>query len=462
MDESPTPTCPNCERFENELAGLKAQLKELQQRLDQKTRSSQRQAAPFRRRKRKTKPKKPGRKAGHPPAFRSRPEQIDRTIEVPLEACPHCGSDIEQKQTVVQYQTEIPPVRPTVTQFNIETGLCRCCQKRVQQPHHEQTSTAAGTANHTVGPRAKAMAADWKYRLGIPFRKISDIFANCFGLQFSPGGICRALQNLATKHGLPLYKALQLQLDGKVVHGDETGWRLGGAGRWLHAFATEDIVLFAVRSSRGSDVPREILGVDFRGTVVCDGWAAYDIFPTARCNAHVLRRVVELLESEVASRAVDLKQIKQLLLDAFRLRDRKPSMTLRGYLRMVTRHKRAFAAWIAGHVSHSDAEVGRLARHLRKYEREFLLFLDRDDIPATNNYAERTIRFAVVIRKRGGCNKTERGARTFEILASILATFQRRGKDFCTWVQQALRLKHPKFIPPDLLPDDFPIAVTYN
>ena len=90
-----------------ELEALRAQNASLHQQLEVKTkriaqleealeaaqRAAHRQAAPFRvePQKRAVAPKRPGRKRGHPGAFRHKPEQIDEDIEVELCSCPHCG-----------------------------------------------------------------------------------------------------------------------------------------------------------------------------------------------------------------------------------------------------------------------------------------------------------------------------------------------------------------------------------
>src|ERR1700722_15084813 len=56
-------------------------------------RAEHRQAAPFRvePQKRAVAPKRPGRKRGHPGAFRHKPDHLDEEIEVQLCSCPHCG-----------------------------------------------------------------------------------------------------------------------------------------------------------------------------------------------------------------------------------------------------------------------------------------------------------------------------------------------------------------------------------
>jgi hypothetical protein len=69
--------------------------------------------------------------------------------------------------------------------------------------------------------------------------------------------------------------------------------------------------------------------------------------------------------------------------------------------------------------------------------------------------AEGLLRFAVVLRKIGCCNRTELGVRTFETLSSLLATFRRRGHSFVDWVIDFLQGADPKYVPPDLLPANF-------
>jgi hypothetical protein len=65
----------------------------------------------------------------------------------------------------------------------------------------------------------------------------------------------------------------------------------------------------------------------------------------------------------------------------------------------------------------------RLARHL-KHERPWLFtFLYCPGLDATNNTAERAIRGMVIARKVWGGNRTWEGARTEQILVSVLRTF---------------------------------------
>ena len=76
----------------------------------------------------------------------------------------------------------------------------------------------------------------------------------------------------------------------------------------------------------------------------------------------------------------------------------------------------------------------RLARHL-EHERLWLFtFLYCPGLDATNNAAERAIRGMVIARKVWGGNRTWEGARTQQILVSVLRTCWQQGKDaFTRW-----------------------------
>ena len=95
-----------------------AEIVELKEKLAQAERAGKRQAAPFRRSKRKTQPKRPGRKAGHRGHWRQPPaaSAADEHYEMPLETCPDCGQplDKEHQQAIEQTVIDVPPVEPRV------------------------------------------------------------------------------------------------------------------------------------------------------------------------------------------------------------------------------------------------------------------------------------------------------------------------------------------------------------
>jgi transposase len=225
-------------RLEATIAQQAVRIAELEQQLHDSQRRGKRQATPFSKGAPKAAPKKPGRKAGHAAAQRSKPSRIDRTLEAPLpDACPHCGGQLQKEQVLPQYQEDIPrPVQPLVTQFNVHIGQCEQCARRVQGRHAEQTSDALGGAAVQLGPNVLALGAELKHVLGVSYGKVARFCQRSFGLSANRSSFARADQRLAAQWQ-PSYQRLLIHLrQSSVIHVDETGWKVGGHNAWLRVF----------------------------------------------------------------------------------------------------------------------------------------------------------------------------------------------------------------------------------
>ncbi|MFQ5423828.1 MAG: transposase, partial [Phycisphaerae bacterium] len=88
-----------------------------------------------------------------------------------------------------------------------------------------------------------------------------------------------------------------------------------------------------------------------------------------------------------------------------------------------------------------DPEEERVAARRRKRGHWLFAFLDPPGAEPTNNRAEQVLRPPVIVRKLSRGNGTERGKRTWEILAGITATCQPTGRDSVQAVQPYLLLK---------------------
>jgi transposase len=444
-------------RLERRLAKVEKENRALRQLLDEARRELHRQTHPFRRRKTKRrKPKKPGRRKGHKADLRPTPtpDRIDRVINVPLRECPTCHVALVDPGSVVQYQTDLPPIVPIVTQFNIETGYCPCCRQHWQGRHPEQTSDAIGAAGNTLGPVVLTMAAELKHRLGVSYRKIVDFFATYANLEVAPATLVRAEQRLADR-ARPTYQLLLEALrQSHVVHADETGWRIGRLNAWLWVFSCKDATIYAIRQSRGSDVPEDILGPDFDGYLVVDGLKSYDVLEVAkgRCNAHLLRRCKELHDIVPAKEDKYLNRLSALLQEAIDLANRREQLTANVYSRRVQEIEDRLDHWLDHLPRGMSADLDRLDNHLRAHRGEWLVFLHDPEVPPTNNHAEQMLRPAVITRKVGGCNKTLWGALVHGILSSIMVTCHRRGQRFLELARRLWQSNDPPAINLESLP----------
>src|SRR5581483_474431 len=97
------------------------------------------------------------------------------------------------------------------------------------------------------------------------------------------------------------YAALREQMPAAPWQGlDETGWRVGGLPAWLHTAVSAAATIYVIDPTRSGDVAEELLGLDYAGILLHDGWSPYDRFKHARhqqCNQHILRRCQEILET---------------------------------------------------------------------------------------------------------------------------------------------------------------------
>lgn len=418
---------------------------------EKRLREAKRNATPFRRdEKKKTdrnSRKKPGRKGGHSASRRAEPLHIDEHLEAPLPEegkCPDCAGPVVEVETYEQIQDDIQ-IEKVTRKLEIHVGCCESCGKTVEGRHPFQTSTARGAASHQIGPTALALAAQLHYQQGVPFAKVAQILGHV-GLKVSPSTLVRAMHRIADRGQAAFSELLARILSAKIIHVDETSWSVDGEPHYLWVLTDETTTVYFVRRTRSGDEIADFLA-DFEGVFVTDGYAGYDKLGEsllrALCHLH-LKRNMSTLEGKVAGRAKALARDMQWWFE--------------GSIALVGAHSRGemspeeFARQadalevqyfeILDRTSSYPANERMIAR-LLKWQDAILRCLRQPGIPATNNRAERQIRPAVVVRKRGGCNNSERGARTFEQLASIAETLRGRGACFMDWVIRAFRSPVP-------------------
>lgn len=415
------------EKQERRIAQLEKIIEELR-------RGGKRQAGPFSKGEPKSDPQTPGRKPGErygKRAYRPVPEQVDETVEVgcPL-TCEVCNSPARLAGEERQYQIDLPEIRPHTAEFILQVSECTQCGHRMKGRHPRQTSEAVGPAGVQIGPGVISLATYLNKVGGLSYGKIAALLEQVAGLKVERSTLCRALARAASK-AQPIYQELVETLRASpVVYPDESGWRVGGFSAWLWAFTNLCETVYAIEQGRGFAEASKILGKAYAGTLVADGWAAYRCFDKAQhqtCLAHLLRRCGEMLETAQGGAVRFPRRVKEILLAALSVRDQREAQTISPQgVRSAKGHLVAqMDRLLSGNFTHEDNR--RLAKHLRRYREALFLFLDRDDLEATNWPAEHAIRPAVVNRKSCAGNRTRRGAEAQAILMSLLRTFQLRG-----------------------------------
>jgi transposase len=435
------------QQLRRRVADVEAQLQDLTRRLDDALRAGKRQAAPFRKGPPKPDPKTPGRKSGAahgrhghrppPPA-----DQIQETHEAALpDACPHCGGGVAETAVVPQYQAEIPR-RPIVRQFRVHVGRCRRCGKRVQGRHPLQTSDALGAAASQVGPDAQAAAGLLNKQAGLSHAKVAAVFRALFGLDLTRGASAqiglRAAARLAPAHEA----ALLAIRDSEHLKVDETGWRIGGHPAWLHAWVGDRATCYAIDPHRSAAALERVIGRDWDGVLVHDGFASYDRFTEAihqQCVAHVLVRARELLAAATRGAVRFPRQVIGLFTDALALRSQGRTGDVP--VEAVWAAREAFDERLLALAARPRVVPAyqRLANHLWRHAESWFSFLTEPSVPATNWPAEQAIRPAVVNRKAWGGNRTPAGAHAQGVLMSVIETCRRQARSALDFVSETLR-----------------------
>ena len=87
----------------------------------------------------------------------------------------------------------------------------------------------------------------------------------------------------------------------------------------------------------------------------------------------------------------------------------------------------------------ADKDARRLCKRLRDSCDHIFTFLEHPQAPFDNNFAERMIRPAVILRKNSQSNRSEQGAATQAVLMSLCRTLKLRGLDPTRTIANALK-----------------------
>ena len=327
-----------------------------------------------------------------------------------LHRCPACGSDERRK---VDEQAV-----PGGTDWRYYE--CGSCGAETVASHPDCPDEGQ------FGVNVIAQAALSRYDQRLPYRKIADRFEQLHGLELSGASAWHATER-AARAGRCEYDRIRRHIqDADVVHVDETGVKRDGDQAWIWTFRTAEHTLYAVRESRGHDVPAEVLGEDFAGTVVCDGWTAYPAFTSnlQRCWAHLLREAEDVAEDHEEGERIH-RSLRQMYVGLQAWLETDPTIRERAQM-----HRSAQADLTS--LVERSATDGAVATLLGKIEGgldHWLTFVGEPAVSPTNNAAENALREPVVLRKIIGTLRNDRGMFVHETLLSLLATWRQQGRN---------------------------------
>jgi len=437
--------------LERENSELKAKLKMLHQRQfkankkkdeDASAKDSKAGSSTDRQKK-----KKRGAPMGHPGWMRPKPAHIDQTIYVSAPTiCPYCLKDhLTPSSELHEHIQEDIVLKPhtVVTRYLHNQALCSKCNRLVVQAGEGEI------LNAPIGPVAKSVAIYLRYRIGISYRKTTELFRELFGLNFVPASAV-GFDNKAAKRGESIYEDLREKISvSDFVHADETSWRNDGVGHYVWFAGNEEIAFFHIDRHRSAKVAKSIFGEHYEGILVRDRYAAYNGIGREwqSCLAHIItkakeiRREHELLPQTEKDAVIDLfcDQVGTFCVKACNTGAKLKSGEIpwQSAPDIEKRFVKRLSNICKKLLPFKPAET--LRSYLAGPEQKFLFtFLRHQGVPPTNNHAEQSIRHMVIFRKICFGTRSQNGLKNHSILPSLVQTARRQGVQLIKFLQTLL------------------------
>lgn len=422
------------EVLESENAALRAENAELRSRLNLNSKNSHKPPSSDGLSKKpglpKGPPKKSGGQFGHKGKTLKMVEHADDFVLHHASSCPCCArvfsaSDVvcvEQRRQVF----DIPAPRMEVTEHQL--GAIFCCGRL----HVGAFPPEVGRPVQ-YGSRIKALSVLLNNDYKISLEKIERLMGDLWGCTFN--------ESTAVAANVDMYQALhpvEEQIkegvsDSEVAHFDETGMRVEKKLHWFHVASTALFTYLFVHKKRGKEALESEVSLlkDFTNRAVHDCWASYFDFDQCKhalCGAHLLRELTNLAEngSKWAS------QMHRFVLKLYQASQKgtgsvaDPQTWRHHFEQICQAADREEPPPKQGKRGKPKNSKGRnLLNRLVKHQDEWLAFAFEQNVPFTNNQAERDIRCLKTKQKVATNFQTFKGAQHYARIQSFTSTLRK-------------------------------------
>ncbi len=218
---------------------------------------------------------------------------------------------------------------------------------------------------------------------------------------------------------------------------DETGWQEGEQQKWLWVNATSDVAVFQVLAGRSSDNAKRVINQEAKGVVATDRYSAYNWLDPRRrqvCWAHLVRDFQALVDRGSESAATGqalLKQVKRLFTLWHQVRDGK--LSREEFQRAMKPVQQRVKKLLQAGSRSAHSKTSHTCTNILKVEQSLWTFVRVEGVEPTNNGAERSLRRAVLWRRKSFGTKSEAGSRFVgRILTAVTSLRPACGEIFWT------------------------------
>lgn len=391
-------------------------------------------------------------KKGHREAMlKELPEEIiEYNLPPEEQACPNCGSPLDEMSTVVRHELEVIPPKVKVVKHVRRVYSCRRCEREdISTPIVTAKAPEPVIPKSLASPSAVAHIMNSKYVDGLPLYRQEQQWSR-LGVNLSRQTMANWVIYASDKWLEPLYHRLhELLLESDILQADETELQvLHEAGRkaqsksfmWLYRTGRDGppIVLFDYKTSRAGKHPRKFLA-GFTGYLQVDGYSGYDILSDVTvvgCWAHARRKFDEALKMLPKDKRISpnasfegLSFCNKLFAIERDLCNVSPEERYQARLKRSRLVLDEFLDWLQkqSKMVLPQSLLGKAVRYCLNQWGKLERFLLDGRLEIDNNRSERSIKPFVIGRKGWLFCNTPKGARASAVVYSIVETAKENG-----------------------------------
>jgi transposase len=379
---------------------------------------------------------KKGGQLGHKGDTLKQVDNPDKIVECRPFAC-DCGHKFMPNdffETEKRQLFDLPQPKLAVTEYQIFAGKCSICGKI-----HKGTgpSNVNSPVQYGNGVRAYLTMLSTTYKL--PYKKIQQLFQDLFGYPINESTIYSANKRCYQELSESEKEILENLLKEQVVHADETGIKIEKDNYWLHILSSNLYTYQFAHEKRGKEALSSESSIIDKLTnwLVHDCWSSYFSVKNTKhslCCAHLLRELQGVIDNNKNNKWA--KDLQSLLLETNkmsfekRIENRKNLEKRFESICSLGDNTEPIPIKIPGKKGKRKKTKARnLIERLIKHKDAVLAFAFNEEVPFTNNLAERDLRPVKLKLKISNCFRSFEGAKIYARIESFVSTARKNNKN---------------------------------
>ena len=372
--------------------------------------------------------------------------------------CGKCGGKMKPiGKKFLRHEMQIVPKQIKLLAYYAVTYACDSCEKDTGLAHIVSVKPPIPLMKHSLAsPSTVAYIMTQKYVDGLPLARQEKIWAR-EGVSLSRATMANWVIQCSEVWLKPLYRHMKQELlTHSVIHADETVVQIlkedgkpatSESRMWLYASAAllrHQVRLFEYQPDRSGKRPESFLK-GFEGALVTDGYAGYNQVQKVThcgCWAQARRKWREAMPDgatvKTSKAAIGFRYCNQLFAE-----ERKCVLYKPEYRKEYRQGKELplleeYFAWLNTVHPEKGSKLEEAVRYSINQKQQLCAFLDKVEVPISNNLAENAIRPFTLGRKNWLFCDTPKGAKASAIVYSLVESAKANGIEPFAYLQHVL------------------------